>query len=93
MQDGDVLVLERAYNGLLSPVEINQRKVRLSQCNKEKVCDVEAIARFDSSDGWLLDNFEGLTHYRDNQYLMISDNNNNPLQKTILVLFEVTDKQ
>ena len=72
---------------------ISLRKLNLNKCNEQRVCEVESIARSDSSDGWLLDNFEGLTHYRVNQYLMVSDNNNNPLQKTIMVLFEVATKQ
>ena len=56
---------------------------------KKQVCESKILARFDSSDGWLLDNFEGLTHLKDNQYLMVSDNNQNPFQRTIMVLFEI----
>jgi len=92
LSDSNVLILERAYNGLLSPVVISLRKLNLDKCNTENLCEIVTIAKFDSSDGWILDNFEGLTRLRDNQYLMVSDNNNNPLQKTLLVLFEVLDK-
>jgi len=88
----EVLILERAYNGLLSPVVINLRKLTLQKCDHLNLCEIETLARLDSSEGWILDNFEGLTHLRDNQYLMISDNNNNPLQKTILVLFEILNQ-
>jgi len=87
-----VLILERAYNGLLSPVVISLRQLNLDQCDSNNYCEIEDLARLDSSEGWILDNFEGLTHFSDNQYLMVSDNNKNPLQKTILVLFEVLDK-
>jgi len=77
---------------ITSPVVISLRKLNLDKCNTENLCEIVTIAKFDSSDGWILDNFEGLTRLRDNQYLMVSDNNNNPLQKTLLVLFEVLDK-
>ena len=87
MPNGNVLLLERAYNGLLSPVVISLRELELEACGQSKHCDTELIAQFDSSEGWILDNFEGLTHFQGNQYFMISDNNNSPLQKTILILF------
>ena len=92
LPNGDVLILERAYNGLLSPVVISLRQLNIKNCKGIKLCETSLIAKFDSSEGWVLDNFEGLTHLRGNQYLMVSDNNNNPFQKTILVLFEILDK-
>jgi hypothetical protein len=45
-----------------------------------------------TDDGWNLDNFEGLTHYKDNIYLMISDDNGFFLQSTILTMFEIDMK-
>ncbi len=91
LDNNDVLVLERAYKNLLVPVVINLRRLKLDQCNKKQLCTTETIARFDASDGWSLDNFEGLAHYKDKQYFMVSDDNNSLFQKTILVLFEVID--
>jgi hypothetical protein len=91
LPNNDILVLERAYKNLFTPLVINLRRLRMDQCNKKQQCKTESIARFDASDGWLLDNFESLTHFRDNQYLMVSDNNNNPFQKTIMVLFEIVE--
>ena len=84
-----ILILERAYNGFLAPVVISLRQLNLDKCENSNTCEVESLARLDSSEGWALDNFEGLTHFKNNQYLMVSDNNNSPLQKTILVLFEI----
>ena len=92
LPNGDILVLERSYNGLLSPMIISLRQVKLSDCNTLHQCSVEDIAIFNSVDGWRVDNFEGLTHYKDNQYLMVSDNNENPLQNTVLVLFTIKNE-
>jgi hypothetical protein len=92
MPDGNILVLERSYNGLFSPIIIRLRKVNLSLCNQQQHCNVEDIAVFNSIDGWRVDNFEGLTHYKNNQYLMISDDNQNPLQNTVLVLLTIKNK-
>jgi len=93
LPNGGVLILERAYNGFLSPVVISLRQLDIQNCKSPNLCETSLIAKFDSSDGWILDNFEGLTHIRGNQYLIVSDNNNNPFQKTILVLFEILDKK
>jgi hypothetical protein len=89
MPDGNILVLERAYSGFFSPIIIRLRKVNLSQCNKQRHCKVDDIAVFNSMDGWRIDNFEGLTHYKDNQYFMVSDDNDNPIQNTVLVLLTI----
>jgi len=86
---GDILILERAYVNPLVPVIINLSRLKLDHCDKKNRCKKETIARFSGADGWLLDNFEGLAHYRGNQYFLVSDNNKNPLQKTIVILFEI----
>lgn len=89
LQDGTVLILERAYQNPITPIIITLRRLWLDKCNKKRECETENIATFNGSDGWLLDNFEGLAHLQDNQYLMVSDDNQNPLQNTILVHFEI----
>jgi len=90
LPNGDLLVLERAYKNPIIPIKINLRRLKLNQCDVNNLCKTEVIASFDGADGWLLDNFEGLAHIKNNRYLMVSDDNENPLQHTILVLFEIT---
>ncbi|HFC91853.1 MAG TPA: esterase-like activity of phytase family protein [Leucothrix mucor] len=89
LPNGDVLVLERSYNGLFAAMIISLRQVKLTECNQLGYCQVEELAVFNSIDGWRVDNFEGLTHYQGNQYLMVSDDNENPMQNTVLVLFNI----
>jgi len=89
LPNGDALILERAYSSPLTPINIKLRRVKLEQCDKNKRCKTETIASFNGADGWLLDNFEGLTHIRDNQYLIVSDNNKSLFQKTIFMMFEI----
>ena len=93
LPNGDVLVLERAYVNPLIPIVINLSRVSLEECDATHRCKKETIAHFNGADGWLLDNFEGLAHYRDNQYFLVSDNNRNPLQKTLVILFEVLENK
>jgi len=89
LPNGDALVLERAYSGPFTPINIKLRRIKLEKCNNKNNCETETIANFNGADGWLLDNFEGLTHFKNNQYLIVSDNNENPFQKTIFMLFEI----
>ena len=93
LENGDVLVLERAYVNPLIPIVINLSRVSLDECDATQRCKKEIIAHFNGADGWLLDNFEGLAHYRGNQYFLVSDNNKNPLQKTLIILFEVLENK
>jgi len=89
MDDGNVLVLERAYTKLTEPRTITLKKVYLQQGGG--LCRTEVLAKMPSDKGWLNDNFEGLTKVAPHRYLMISDDNANFFQRTLLIYFEVTE--
>ena len=88
MSDGNLLVLEREFRLFGLGHTIWLKKVPIMQC-QESSCPAKTLARLNSSDGWKLDNFEGLTRISEDRYLMISDDNDSFLQKCIIVLFEV----
>jgi len=75
--------LQRKFNDLT-----RQRVIVISELNL-KTNKYRILARFDTDDGWNIDNFEGLAKVSKNKYLMISDDNDSFLQKTLVVLFEV----
>lgn len=85
-----VLVLLREFNEFTRKRVTTLREVDLNDCEKG-VCKSRVLAKLDSSEGWHLDNFEGLTKVSENRYLMISDDNGSFFQKTLLVLFEIVD--
>lgn len=86
-----ILVLLRKYNRVTCKGITALVKVYLNECNKERVCKSEVLAKLDTARGWKIDNFEGLTRVAANKYLMVSDDNENICQKTLLVLFEIKD--
>ncbi|MGV6808697.1 MAG: esterase-like activity of phytase family protein [bacterium] len=88
MPDGSVLVLERSWVSIGKPLVITLRKVSFPK-KQFANCREKLLATLSSADGWNVDNFEGLTHIGRNRYLMVSDDNNNPLQQTLLVQFSV----
>lgn len=85
MQDGGVLALERAYGGLFPIMEITLHHLVL----EDESLHHEIIYTFDSRDGLFDENFEGITRHEDNAYFMISDDNNHPLHRTVLVYFSI----
>jgi hypothetical protein len=90
MDDGNVLVLERAYSGLFEPLVITLKKVYINKrCHKKHLCKDRVLARFDNSKGWSIDNFEGLAKVGKDRYIIISDDGDNFYQDTILLYFRV----
>lgn len=88
---GGLLVLERRYRNVFSPIVIAIRRLRMDPERQPNggAAVVEDLAILDNTRGWSLDNFEGLTHHRDNRYFMVSDDNNSALQSTLLLYFEL----
>lgn len=85
-----LLTLERSFNQLTRQRIIVLKEVNLSKI-KKGVCRSKILAILNSSKGWKLDNFEGLTKVGKNKFLMVSDDNRNFFQKTLLVLFKIID--
>ncbi len=88
MDDGNILVLERAYNGFFGKFVVTLKKVYINSC-KSKFCPSEVLLKIDSAKGWHVENFEGLTRVGKNRYLIVSDDNNNFFQQTILLYVEI----
>ena len=88
MDDGNILVLERSFTGLLEPFVVTLKKVMIKHC-KKKMCPTKVLAKMNSHKGWDVDNFEGLARVGKNRYVMVSDDGDNFFQKTLLLYFEV----
>ncbi len=91
MDDGNMLVMERSYTGMLDPLVITLKKVMIEDC-KKGMCKSKIIAKMSSHKGWEVDNFEGLARVGKNRYVMISDDGENFFQSTLLIYFEVMDE-
>ena len=90
MENGDLLVLERSFTGLLDPFIVTLKRVYLSQCH-QGWCPSRVLLKMNSHKGWNVDNFEGLARVGRHRYVMVSDDNDNFFQKTLLIYFEVTE--
>lgn len=90
MDDGNLLVLERAYTKLTEPRTITLKKLYLDHPN-QGLYPSKVLLKMPSDKGWHNDNFEGLTKIAPHRYLMVSDDNNNFFQRTLLIYFEVVE--
>lgn len=91
LPDGSLLTLERGHGLLYLPVIISVRRTLLPAPNSPKPLDVSTAAVLDSSRGWRVDNFEGLTRLDGDRFLMVSDDNENAVQRTLLLQFQLVD--
>lgn len=80
--DNGLFILDRNYKSMWQPVIYCVRRI----INYSRI---NTIACFNSQDGWNLDNFEAIAHYRDNYFLMMSDDEESFFQKTLLVMFKI----
>lgn len=87
LPNGNLLVLERAWSGVMNPLVISLRYLDFKRCNKKGQCPIENVSILSSL--FLVDNFEGLTAVRDNLYLMVSDDGQSQFQRTLLTLFRL----
>jgi len=87
--EGNLLVLERSFTGLFDPFVVTLKKVYLKGCSRNGMCRTEVLAKMNSHRGWQVDNFEGLARVGKHRYVMVSDDNDNFYQRTLLIYFEV----
>ena len=90
LPDDNLLVLERRYISPFRPLIIALSRVTLTQQAGVPAKQTE-IARFDTTAGWAMDNFESVARQQGNHYFMISDDNASALQHTLLFYFEILD--
>ena len=89
LDDGSILTLERGFGVFFVPVISTLRRIAKLPEETGSLLAPQTIARFNSGQGWYIDNFEGLTHLGHGRILMVSDDNTKPYQSTLLAAFEL----
>ncbi len=83
-RDDDLLALERVYGRFFSGLKVAIHHLRI---NEDHIED-KVIALFLPAEGFFNDNFEGLERHREDYYFMISDDNNHPTKRNVLIYFK-----
>ncbi len=86
---GEVIVLERDYGRLLWRASMTLKRVRLSAANAGATLAPERVVMLDTTDGFQIDNFEGIAQHRGNRFFLVSDNNDLFIQRTLLLYIEL----
>jgi len=89
LDSGEIIVLERAYDFPFRPWVISLSRVHPTEDNTGSLLKADLLVRFDSSEGWRVHNFEGLTRHRGNRFFMVSDNGGSSLLQSQLLYFEI----
>lgn len=87
--DGEVIVLERDYGRLLWRASVALKRVRLALTNAGAALKPERLVVLDTTDGFQIDNFEGIALHRGNRFFLVSDNNDLFVQRTLLLYIEL----
>ncbi|MER0239267.1 esterase-like activity of phytase family protein [Fulvimarina sp. MAC8] len=95
LPDGDLLVLERRYDGFTSGLGARIRRVAGNRISPGALVDGDIIFEADLSEE--IDNMEGLAIWQDDagrtRLILISDNNNSFLQRNLLLEFVLENKE
>jgi hypothetical protein len=88
MDDGNLLVLERAVDSRHFNVVITLKKVYLDR-EHNSTCPTVVLGQMRADRGWSFENFEGLARVAPHRYIMVSDGGKHFYQRTVLLYFEV----
>jgi len=89
---GEVIVLERDYGRLFWRSSIALKRLRLAGARVDAALSVEPLATLDTSEGFQIDNFEGIARHHGRRFFLMSDDNDLFIQRTLLLYIEVLDK-
>lgn len=87
LPDGSLVVLERARAGKGKGLVNALRRVQLSSCGGEVVCEVQELLFIDRTEG--AENFEGMAHLGDMQFLLVSDNLGSKQTPSVFLLVDL----
>ncbi|MCB1867487.1 MAG: esterase-like activity of phytase family protein [Gammaproteobacteria bacterium] len=89
LDDGTLIILERAFSSIFEPLVISLSSAHPRRENRESILETRLLARFDSTQGWQTQNFEGLTRHQGKRYFMVSDDAGAGYLQTQLLYFEI----
>ncbi len=80
-----IIALERIFPGVFAGITNVIHSISL----KENTLEQETLLKLQPEDGYFNENFEGISWHKNNRFFMISDDNDNPFQRTLLIYFDI----
>ncbi len=85
LPDGNIIALERIFQNIFTGVT---SVIHSIEFDDNDIVQTQLIS-LKPADGVFNDNFEAISWHRDNRFFMISDDNDNLLQRSILIYFSI----
>lgn len=83
-----LIALERVFVNVFTPLKFHIHKIEY----RNNIIQQKTLYSSEKKYEYFYDNFEGITHHLDNNFFMVSDDNQNALQRTLLIYFRLTDQ-
>ncbi len=87
LPDGDLIALERVYINVFAGLQFTLHHLKLNNDSFEQT----SLLSITPADGFFNDNFEGITHHKASYFFMISDDNANAVQRSLLLYFRLPE--
>lgn len=85
LPNNQIIALERSFPGIFAGVTNIIKLLTLDSASLKQ----ETLVKLQPGDGYFNENFEGISWHKKNRFFMISDDNDNPFQRTLLIYFEI----
>jgi hypothetical protein len=85
LPNNKIIALERSFPGVFAGVTNVIHLLTLEEYSFNQ----EVLIKLQPDDGYLNENFEGISWHEENRFFMISDDNDNLFQRTLLIYFEI----
>ena len=86
LPNSDLVALERVFINRFTSLGFH-----LHRLSSESDFRVVKSYDFDPNESLINDNFEGITHVDGDHFFMVTDDNQNPLQRTLLIYFRLLE--
>ncbi len=87
LPNNKIIALERIFPGIFAGISNVIHLISLDENSLKQ----ETLLKLEPADGYFNENFEGISWHNKNRFFMISDNNDNPFQRTLLIYFEIPE--
>jgi hypothetical protein len=85
LPNNQIIGLERIFPGIFAGVSNLIHLLTLEEDSIKK----ETLVKLQPDDGYFNENFEGISWHKKNRFFMVSDDNDNFFQRSILIYFEI----
>ncbi len=85
LPNNSLIALERVFVNVFTPLQFHIHKIELTEEGVKQQLLHSSTKEYEI----ISDNFEGISHHKDNYFFMVSDDNQNSILRTLLIYFRL----